>query len=87
MVLIIKHSEPLNDKMLDQFKSSIKTPKNMTMQLGGESIFEENLNKQTESDLYKADLIATPVAIITLILVFGSVVAAIFLLCWGEAVL
>ena len=82
-VVIVKSTKPLSSTLLNQLKSSIKTPRNMTMQLGGESIFEENLNKQTEHDLYKADLIATPVAIITLILVFGSVVAAILPIALG----
>lgn len=48
----------------------------MTMQIGGEPLFVQNVNKQTQTDLYKADFIATPVAIVTLIVVFGSVVAA-----------
>ena len=82
-VVIVKSTKPLSSKLLNQLKSSIKTPTNMTIQLGGESIFEENLNKQTEHDLYKADLIATPVAIVTLILVFGSVVAAILPIALG----
>lgn len=83
VVVIIKRHEPINDSLLKTFKSEIKTPKGMTLQLGGESIFTESLNKQTERDLYNADFIATPVSIITLILVFGSIIAAILPVCLG----
>ena len=74
--IIIKRSEPIDDGLLAQVKSLIKTPPDMTMKVGGELIFVEDVTKQTQVDLYKADSIATPVAIITLILVFGSLVAA-----------
>ncbi|MCL9683473.1 MMPL family transporter [Legionella maioricensis] len=76
VVVIIKTNKPISDKLFDQFKASIKNPSNMTVQTGGEPFFIEKVTKQTQVDLYKADFIATPVAIITMILVFGSVVAA-----------
>ncbi|MFA6301820.1 MAG: MMPL family transporter [Legionella sp.] len=75
-VIIIKSKELLNAKLVTQLKSSIKKPANMTMELGGELIFVDSVNKQTESDLIRADYIATPMALITLIFVFGSLVAA-----------
>ena len=83
VVVIIKSNKPINDKLLDQFKSLAKKPRHMTMQLGGEPIFVENVNKQTQTDLYKADFIATPVAIITLIFIFGSLVAAVLPIILG----
>lgn len=76
VVIIVKSSEPLEKEVLAKFKALIKTPSHMTMQLGGQPLFQENLNKQTQLDLFKADFIATPVAIITLILIFGTLVAA-----------
>jgi RND superfamily putative drug exporter len=76
VVVIIKTNKPISDKLFAQFKASIKTPSQMTVQTGGEAFFIESVTKQTQVDLYKADFIATPVAIITMILVFGSVVAA-----------
>ncbi|MCW8385939.1 MMPL family transporter [Fluoribacter dumoffii] len=76
VAIIFKSNKPLSDELLTQFKDSIKQPSNMTIELGGEPLFVQNVNKQTQTDLYKADFVATPVAIITLILVFGSVVAA-----------
>lgn len=82
-VVIIKEKKPISDELLAQFKDSIKKPSHMTMQIGGEPEFVENVTKQTQVDLYKADFIATPVAIITLIFVFGSVIAAILPIILG----
>ncbi|BCA95058.1 membrane protein [Legionella antarctica] len=76
VVVIIKTNKPIPDKLFEQFKASIKTPSNMTVQTGGEQFFIESVTKQTQTDLFKADIIAAPVAIITMLLVFGSVIAA-----------
>ena len=77
VVVILKEQHPVSDQILAEFKTSIRTPHQMTVQLGGEAIFIEAVNKQTQEDLFKADFIATPVAIITMVLVFGSLIAAI----------
>jgi len=83
VVVIFNSATPISDALLTKFKQTIKTPTNMTIQLGGEPIFVENLNKQIVTDLSKADLIATPAAIITLIIVFGSVCAALIPIILG----
>ncbi|MBL7525106.1 MMPL family transporter [Legionella bononiensis] len=83
VVVIIKNKEPINNQLLEQFKSSIKTPSKMTMNLGGEPLFVESVNKQTQTDLYRADFIATPLAIVILLLVFGSLVAALIPIVLG----
>lgn len=75
-VLVVKTEQPLHGESLKELKSLIKIPSQMTVQIGGEPIFVEDVNQQTQTDLYKADFIATPVAIITLLFVFGSLVAA-----------
>lgn len=75
-VVILKTPKPLSDELLSEFKDSIKKPTNMTMQIGGEPLFVEKVTHQTQIDLYKADMIAAPVAIITLVFVFGSLIAA-----------
>jgi RND superfamily putative drug exporter len=75
-VIIVKSQKAINGKLLTDFKSSIRPPKNMSVMIGGEPVFVDDVNHQTEKDLYNADFIATPVAIITLLLVFGSVIAA-----------
>lgn len=83
VVIIIQTNKPISDKLLTQFKASIKTPSKMTVQIGGEPIFIESVNKQTQIDLYKADLIATPFAIITLLFVFGSLISALLPIVLG----
>ena len=82
-LVIFKTQSALSEKELALFQASIKTPKNMTTKIGGEAIFIEQVNKQTQKDLYKADMIATPVSIIVLILVFGSLIAAFVPMCLG----
>ena len=83
VVIVVRTMEPLHGAMLNKLKSLITVPKGMTLQMGGEPIFIDDVDKQTQTDLYKADIIATPVAIITLLLVFGSVVAAILPVALG----
>lgn len=83
VVVILKTSKPISDELLTQFKNLIKKPSNMTLQIGGEPQFIKNVTHQTQVDLYKADLIAAPVAILTLIFVFGSVIAAILPIILG----
>jgi RND superfamily putative drug exporter len=74
--VILKSLKPIGQDLLEEFKASIKTPSHMTMLVGGELIFVDEVNQQTEKDLYRVDFIATPAAIVTLLFVFGSVVAA-----------
>ena len=82
-VVILKTNKIITDKQLDQFKESIKKPSGMTVQKGGEPLFVESVNQQTQIDLYKADMVATPMAIITLIFVFGSLIAALLPIVLG----
>ncbi len=70
-------SKPLSSALLTEFKDAIKDPTRMSVYVGGEALFAEGVNKQTQEDLYKADMVAAPVSIIVLILVFGSLVAAV----------
>ncbi len=75
--IVFKDSGEISDQIVAELRSLIKKPANMTMLIGGEKIFLEDTKKQTQLDLYRAEFIATPVAIITLLFVFGSVVAAV----------
>lgn len=84
-VITVYTTDKLTKKQMEDFKSRIKQPANMTMTLGGEAIFEEDVNEQTQTDLYKADFIAAPISLITLILVFGSVIAALIPVVLGGA--
>ncbi len=76
-VIILYQDTPIGDELLAQLESCIKKPAKMTVQWGGGAIFSQWISKQTQADLYKADQIAAPIAIIVLIGVFGSVVAAL----------
>lgn len=82
-VVVVKTPKQLTDAQLSLFKSLIKKPVDMTLKIGGEPLFVEQVTHQTQVDLYRADMIATPVALITLLFVFGSAVAAILPLVLG----
>lgn len=76
VAILFKTSKSLSRDELDKLQKAIKKPKNMTMYLGGEPIFVEHINQQTQKDLFKADMIAAPVSVITLLIVFKTIVAA-----------
>lgn len=82
-VVIFKKQDLLTDKELTDFKKIIKKPSKMNVQIGGDPIFIDNVNKQTQEDLYHADMIAAPLALTILLFVFGSVVAATIPLLLG----
>ncbi len=75
-VVLLKSDEEVDPKLLKQFKSAVKLPESLTMHMGGQPIFLEDTKVQTQLDLFNAEYIATPVAIITMLFVFGSAVAA-----------
>lgn len=85
VAVILKTDKPISEHLFEQLKDSIKTPAQMKVSVGGESFFVDHVNQQTQRDLAKADLIATPITIITLIFVFGSLVAAILPVALGIA--
>lgn len=76
-IVALKGNQDLTEKELTNFKNTIKKPPNLKMLIGGQPIFMEATKAQTQKDLIKAEYIATPIAVITLLAVFGSVVAAI----------
>lgn len=75
-VILFKGNQEADHQLLKQFRTSLKTPANLTMRIGGEPIFLEDTKNQTQIDLFKSEYIATPVAILTMLVVFESVVAA-----------
>ena len=77
VVVILKTKETLSPEELKKFTSAIKKPKSMTIQVGGEPIFIENINQQTQKDLFNGDMFAIPVSLITLLIIFGSVTATV----------
>lgn len=82
-VIVFKKQEPLTTQELSEVKTLINTPSNMTLEMGGDPVFMEKVDKQTQKDLYSADIIVAPIALIILLLVFGSVVAALIPLVLG----
>ncbi len=76
-VIVFDSQTMMTPDQLAQFKKAIKTPRHMTVRIGGEPIFIDSVNQQTETDLSRADIIAAPMAILILILIFGSLVAAL----------
>lgn len=83
VVILFKTSQHLTQENIKTFKSLLKTPSKITMKLGGEPLFIDEVNKLTQKDLYKADLIAAPVSLIILILIFGSIISALVPLILG----
>lgn len=75
-IVLFKGKQEADSEVLNSFKTSVKQPKNLIMQIGGEPVFLDDTKKQTQKDLYKSEYVATPVTIITMLIVFGSVVAA-----------
>jgi len=75
-VILFKSNQEVDSHTLNLLKNSIKKPDLLEMRIGGEPIFLEDTKTQTQIDLYKAEYIATPVAAITMLVIFGSVVAA-----------
>ena len=82
-MVLVKSNEALTPELLEQFKASIRTPKDMRMQIGGRQIFTQGINKQTQKDLYRADAIAAPLTGIALLLIFGTIVAMLAPVCLG----
>lgn len=75
-VVVFKNHSEMSSDLLANFRAQISKPPHLTMQVGGEPIFEDDIKLQTQQDLFLSDLIATPVAIITMLIIFGTVVAA-----------
>lgn len=76
-VVMVNDNTELSESILEQLKNSIKQPPNLNMLVDGEPIFIDDIKKQTHTDLIRAEYIATPVAVITLLIVFESVIAAL----------
>ncbi len=62
-------------RVLDEIQAAIQ-PTDLTIQLAGAPAFYADLERVTERDLRRAELIAFPFALVALLYVFGSAVAA-----------
>ncbi len=62
-------------KRLPEIRPLIKQPPSLKMTIGGGLAFYEDVEVVSQRDLERAELVAFPVAIVALVLAFGSVVA------------
>lgn len=83
VIIAFKDNLNLTGEDIQALKDLIPKPKHLNIYFGGEDVFVESVNHQTEVDLFRADMIAAPVSVITLLLVFGSMVAAIIPMLLG----
>jgi RND superfamily putative drug exporter len=88
-VILFKSTEPMSSSLLKQFKNTIKIPdkpaikSKIDISIGGERIFTEGINAQTQKDLYQADAVAIPVTTVVLIVIFGTLVATLIPMSLG----
>lgn len=82
-VILFKGKQEIGHQILDECRGHIKHPHHLNLQIGGAPVFLDDTKKQTQIDLFKAEYFATPAAIITMLVVFGSVVAAILPIVLG----
>lgn len=82
-VIMIKSKTTLADEDLQAFKLMIKTPTNMTVTMGGEPIFNEGINEQTQKDLFSADIIAAPLTVVMMLFIFESITGALIPILTG----
>lgn len=82
-VVFVNSNHQLSESMINTFRDLVKKPSHLTMHLGGEPIFIQDTQVQTQHDLYKNEYVATPVAIITMLVVFGTVIAGILPIILG----
>lgn len=76
-VLAFKSAEALNNYKLAKIESDVSPNPHIKVYFGGSDIFLKSINQQTQEDLFRADTVATPVSLITLIFVFGTLAAAL----------
>jgi RND superfamily putative drug exporter len=61
---------------VDSFRSEISAPAGMSVQLTGAAALSAAMSAQSEKDLMRAETVSLPIALIILLLVFGTLVAA-----------
>ncbi len=76
-VVNLKLSEVAATNLLPSLESSISAPRGLTMWVTGTPAIDALYNSALERQLKRAELIALPVSLLLLVIVFGSVVAAL----------
>jgi RND superfamily putative drug exporter len=72
----LKLSEDDAISAVNSLRSEIATPPGFTVQLTGDAALNQATSAQSEQDLSKAETVSLPIALIILVLVFGTLVAA-----------
>jgi putative drug exporter of the RND superfamily len=76
-VLLFKKKETYDlNQVLEDLKNLAVSNKALKITVTGEPIMVEDLNRASQEDLAKAEMIGLPIALIVLILAFGGLVAA-----------
>src|SRR5438309_2330448 len=75
--ILFKPDPDSASKLLPQLESRLQPVPNLKTTIGGGPVFYEDIHAVSERDLRRAEFLAIPFAIIALLLVFRSVVAAI----------
>jgi uncharacterized membrane protein YdfJ with MMPL/SSD domain len=72
----LKLSEDQAIEAVDSLRSEISTPAGLTVEMTGNAPLSLAMSAQSEQDLSRAETVSLPIALLILILVFGSLVAA-----------
>jgi putative drug exporter of the RND superfamily len=72
-------------RLVPQFEAALLEPADVDLMLAGAPAFYRDIEKVSQRDLHRAELIALPFALIALLFVFRSVVAAMMPLAVGVA--
>ena len=70
-----KESGSLNDT-INHLNKVLKNQDGMKVSLTGEPVIAKDLNQASQEDLAKAEMIGLPIALVVLVLAFGSLIAA-----------
>lgn len=70
-----KASEDMGD-VVSEIRKELKNENGMKVSITGEPVIVKDLNEASQKDLAKAEMIGLPIALIVLVLAFGSLVAA-----------
>lgn len=75
VLLFEKEAGSLGDT-ISKLRSTLKNKDGMSVSITGEPVIVKDLNQASQDDLAKAEMIGLPIAMVVLILAFGSLVAA-----------
>ena len=75
-VVLLKGDPDSAPQQLPTLESKLGHPQDVTVQVGGGPVFYEDIQSVSEQDLRRAELLAFPFALLALVLVFRSLVAA-----------